>query len=79
MVRRYLRTVAVGAAMLGGAACARDRDMPDTVELPDTMPVVRAMDDAAARDAMLDTMPGGEMARGDSSAATRLLHDKMQH
>ncbi len=59
------------------AACGRERDMPDHVEMPDTMPVVRAMHDPAARDSMLDTMPGGEMARGDSAAAMRLLKRKM--
>ena len=37
--------------------------MPEQVEMPDTMEVMRAMQDPAARDAMLDTMPGGEMAR----------------
>ena len=51
--------------------------MPDHVEIPDTMAVIRAMHDAAARDSMLDTMPGGEMARGDSAAAMRLLKQKM--
>ena len=34
------------------------------------------MQDPAARDAMLDTMPGGEMARGDSAAEMRLLDSK---
>jgi hypothetical protein len=28
-------------------------------------------------DSMLDTIPGGEMARGDSVAAARLLKKKM--
>ena len=37
--------------------------MPEQLEMPDTMEVMRAMQDPAARDAMLDTMPGGEMAR----------------
>ena len=37
--------------------------MPEQVEMPDTMEVMRAIQDPAARDAMLDTMPGGEMAR----------------
>ena len=65
------------ALALALAACGRERDMPDHVEMPDTMPVVRAMHDPAARDSMLDTMPGGEMARGDSAAAMRLLKRKM--
>ena len=38
--------------------------------------VMRAMREPAARDAMLDTMPGGEMARGDSVAEMRLLDGK---
>ncbi len=51
--------------------------MAEQVEMPDTMPVVRAMEDAAARDSMLDTIPGGEMARGDSASAMRLLKKTM--
>lgn len=45
--------------------------------MSDSMPVARAMHDAKARDSMLDTMPGGEMVRGDSAAAARLLKKKM--
>lgn len=51
--------------------------MADRVEMPDSMPVMRAMEDAEVRDSMLDTMPGGEMARGDSAAEMRLLKEKM--
>lgn len=51
--------------------------MAEEVEMPDTMPVVRAMHDAEARDSMLDTIPGGEMVRGDSAASMELLKDKM--
>ncbi len=58
------------------AACGREGEMPEQVEMPDTMEVMRAMQDPAARDAMLDTMPGGEMARGDSTAEMRLLDNK---
>ncbi len=58
------------------AACGREGEMPEQVEMPDTMEVMRAMQDPAARDAMLDTMPGGEMARGDSTAEMRLLDSK---
>jgi hypothetical protein len=58
-------------------ACDRERDMPDRAEMPDSMPVMRALEDPAAADSMLDTLPGGEMVRGDSSAAARLLRDKM--
>jgi hypothetical protein len=50
--------------------------MPETMELRDSMPVMRALEDGRARDSMLDTMPGGEMARGDSAAAARLLEQK---
>ncbi len=58
------------------AACGREGEMPEQVEMPDTMEVMRAMRDPAARDAMLDTMPGGEMARGDSTAEMQLLDNK---
>jgi hypothetical protein len=63
--------------MLLAAACGRERDMPQRVQLPDSMPVARAMHDRSARDSMLDTIPGGEMARGDSNAAAKLLKKKM--
>lgn len=58
------------------AACGREGEMAEQVEMPDTMEVIRAMHDAAARDSMLDSMPGGEMARGDSAAEMRLLERK---
>lgn len=70
----------LGFALVGAllaAACGREQDMPDRMELPDTMPVARAMHDAVARDSMLDTLPGGEMARGDSAASMQLLKRKM--
>ena len=51
--------------------------MPESMQLADTMAVVEAMHDDSARDALLDTMPGGEMARGDSAAEMRLLKEKM--
>lgn len=57
--------------------CRKQRDMPERVEMPDSMPIMRAMQDAGARDSMLDTIPGGEMARGDSVASMQLLKDKM--
>ena len=57
-------------------ACGRARDMPEKVEMADSMPVMRAMKDMKAADSMLDTMPGGEMARGDSAAAMKLLKKK---
>ena len=57
--------------------CRHDRDMPEKAEMPDSTRVMRAMHQPAARDAMLDTIPGGEMARGDSASANRLLKKKM--
>jgi hypothetical protein len=61
------------------AACDPDeRDMPERMEMPDTMAVMRAMDDEEAMDSLMDVMPGGEMARGDSAAAMELLKMKME-
>jgi hypothetical protein len=78
VVWRGLTIAALAAVLLGtSATCVRDREMPETVEMPDSMPIMRALERAPARDSMLDTMPGGEMARGDSTAATRLLRDKI--
>lgn len=61
----------------GLTACDRDRDMADTADMPDTAQVNRALTRPEVRDSMLDTLPGGEMVRGDSAAASRLLRDKM--
>ena len=63
--------------LLGAAACGREHDMPESAQMPDSMPVMRAMTDPMVADSMLDTMPGGEMARGDSAASMRLLKRKM--
>jgi len=63
--------------LIHGAGCRKQREMADRVEMPDTMPIVRAMHDGVARDSMLDTIPGGEMARGDSAAAMNMLKKKM--
>ena len=76
MVCRRVKSSLELGIVLVLAACGREGDMPEQVEMPDTMQVMRAMHDAAARDAMLDTMPGGEMARGDSAAEMRLLDRK---
>ena len=59
------------------AGCGPERDAAERMEMPDSMPVMRAMQNDSMRDEMLDTMPGGEMARGDSAAAMKLLKDKM--
>lgn len=68
-------TVLGAATAVGG--CRKDQEMADKVEMPDTMQVMRAIEDPMARDSMLDTLPGGEMVRGDSAAEMRLLKDKM--
>ena len=64
----------MGSLALG---CGREKDMPEKAEMADSMPVMRAMGDPMAADSMLDTMPGGEMARGDSAASMKLLKRKM--
>jgi len=77
MVRRRLSPLPALSVLLAGAvSCAKERDMPEGMEMPDSMPIVEAMEDAEMRDSILDVMPGGEMARGDSSAALRLLNAK---
>lgn len=73
MRRMLLLVMAVALA----SACGRDREMPERVEMPDSAEVMRALSDEAAMDSMLDTIPGGEMARGDSVAAEKLLKKKM--
>jgi hypothetical protein len=75
VVRRSLTLLALVPAALS-LSCGGERDMPERLEMPDTMSVVRAIDDAAVRDSLLDIMPGGEMARGDSAAAMELLERK---
>lgn len=67
----------VACTVMVAAACDPEREMPERAEMPDTMEVKRALEHPRARDSMLDTLPGGEMARGDSAAAERLLRDKM--
>lgn len=73
--------LAITLAILGAASsvggCRRNQEMADQAEMPDTMEVMRAIEDPTARDSMLDTLPGGEMVRGDSAAEMRLLKDKM--
>ena len=77
MVWRRLISIVLAFAVLWIAGCKEEREMAESMEIPDTMVVKRAMEDAAARDALLDTMPGGEMARGDSTAEMKLLKKKM--
>lgn len=77
MVRRRLRRASLAFAFLAGVACGEEREMAGEMEMPDSMPIMEALQDARARDALLDTMPGGEMARGDSLAEMELLKRKM--
>ena len=76
MVRRRVRILVTTVLSLAVAACGREHDVSERMDMPDTMPVMHAMHDAAVRDSMLDVMPGGEMARGDSAASMRLLDAK---
>ncbi|MGH7568107.1 MAG: hypothetical protein ACREL9_03915 [Gemmatimonadales bacterium] len=62
-------------ALALATGCRENREMSDRVEMP-------AMDSSIVRDPMkldslLDTMPGGEMVRGNDSAAVRLIKKKM--
>jgi len=75
MARRNLILVPLAAAALT-LGCREDRDMPERMEMPDTMTVHRAMEDSTVRDSLMDVMPGGEMARGDSAATMELLERK---
>lgn len=75
MVRRNLIFLPVTGLVLV-AACDPESDMPERLEMPDTMTVIRAMDDEVVRDSLMDVMPGGEMARGDPVAETELLERK---
>ena len=65
------------AALVLMSGCTPDADMPESAEMPDSAEVRRALDEPGARDSMLDTLPGGEMVRGDPGASDRLLKDKM--
>ena len=69
MVRRIVIVLALVAA------CKENRPMADQVEMPraDSGLVQNPM----KADSMLDTMPGGEMVRGNDSAAMKLLRKKM--
>jgi len=71
MVRRHLTFIPlVGMAL---ASCAPERDMPERLEVSDTMTVMRAMEDESVSDSLMDVMPGGEMVRGDSAATMERL------
>lgn len=80
MVRRGVRRAALAAAgLMVATGCERDRAMIESAEMPDSMPVLEALERAPAMDSMLDTMPGGEMSRGDSATAAAYLRDKIGH
>jgi len=78
MVRRRLIPACAAVALAAASACRMERDRPERAEMPDTAAITRAMHEPAMRDSMLDVMPGGEMARGDSAASVRLLERKRQ-
>ena len=69
MVRRNLILVAA----LVAAGCQKNRPMADREEHP---PADSALMNPMKADSMLDTMPGGEMARGNDSAAMRMIRKK---
>ena len=69
MVRRLV------ALALLAAACGKNRPMADKAEMPAADST--AMMPPARMDSMLDTMPGGEMVRGNDSATMRLLKKKV--
>ena len=72
-----LRPTLLVLAIVAVLACGRTRDMPEKVDMHDSTSVIRAMKDMKAADSMLDTVPGGKMARGDSAASMKLLKKKM--
>jgi hypothetical protein len=60
---------------LAALACRENRPMADRFERP--LADSGVMPDPMKADSLLDTMPGGEMVRGNDSAAMRLLKKKM--
>jgi hypothetical protein len=56
------------------AACRENRPIADRVEIPLTDSTL--MTDPMKADRMLDTMPGGEMVRGNDAAARRFVRNK---
>lgn len=57
-------------------ACRANRPMVDRVEMPDADSTLMA--DPMKADGLFDTMPGGEMVRGNPSATARLLKAKIR-
>ena len=71
MVRRRL----IFLLLLAALACRENRPTADrTVMPPADSTMIR---DPMKADSMLDTMPGGEMVRGNDSATMRLIKKKM--
>ena len=71
MVRWGLTFVVALAAL----ACRENRNMTDRTVMP---PADSAMiKNPMKADSMLDTMPSGEMARGNDSATKRLIRKKL--
>jgi hypothetical protein len=52
--------------------------MVEDMDMPDSTAIMEALTDDDMQDSVLDVMPGGEMARGDSAAAERLLMEKLE-
>jgi hypothetical protein len=75
MVRRGLTFTALAGLIF--ASCERQEEMAESLDLPDTVTIRQALHEDAPRDALLDTMPGGEMAIGDSAMEMELLKEKM--
>jgi hypothetical protein len=57
---------------LAVVACRQNRNMSDRATVTDTTAIKNPM----KADSMLDTMPGGEMAKGNDSATMHLLKKK---
>ena len=75
---RVCLCLGAGFPALLAAGCKKDREMAEQMEMPDRTQIMEALGDEIMMDSMLDVMPGGEMVRGDSAAAERLLMRKLQ-
>ena len=60
---------------LATLSCRENRPTADRTVMPPADSTM--MHDKMKADSMLDTMPGGEMVRGNDSAAMRLIKKKM--
>ena len=75
---RLCLCLGAGVPALLTAGCEEDREMAEQMEMPDPTQIMEVLGDEVMMDSMLDVMPGGEMVRGDSAAAERLLRRKLQ-